>query len=168
MPSPRTPQCSFCHPKKSKPQNRLPAGARSPQNEPSSEFWSGQRTRPVAMKPSLLAFVQAFIQSGASDRLESAMQFSCYGGLLRQRHVDVDFIRSDISDFRRRWPRREYQLFDTPVARAGTEPNQFLVTYRVGYVLADRRKETRGISNVTILVQDDDGTYSCPCHPRNY
>ena len=27
------------------------------------------------MRPSLLAFVQAFIQSGASDRLESAMQF---------------------------------------------------------------------------------------------
>ena len=34
------------------------------------------------------------------------------------------------------------------------------MSYRVGYVLADRRKETRGISNVTIQVQDDNGTYS--------
>jgi hypothetical protein len=34
------------------------------------------------------------------------------------------------------------------------------VNYRVAYVLADRRKETRGISNVTIQVQDNNGTYT--------
>ena len=33
--------------------------------------------------------------------------------------VDADFIRQDISEFWRRWPRREYHLFDDPVARAG-------------------------------------------------
>jgi hypothetical protein len=74
--------------------------------------------------------------------------------------VDGDFILSDLSDFRRRWPRWAYQLLDTPVAREGVESNQFLVNYRVAYVLADRRKETRGISNVTIQVQDNNGTYT--------
>ncbi len=70
------------------------------------------------MKPSLLAFVQAFIQSGASDRLESAMQFYAPKvDYYDKGTVDVDFIRNDISEFWRRWSRREYQLFDTPVAR---------------------------------------------------
>jgi hypothetical protein len=148
-------------PKKIQTAEQTPSRSRSPQNEPSSEFWSGQRTRPVAMKPSLLAFVQAFIQSGASDRLDSIMQFYARRvNYYDKGTVDGDFILSDLSDFRRRWPRREYQLLDTPVARAGTESNQFLVSYRVGYVLADRRKETRGISNVTIQVQDNNGTYT--------
>ena len=148
-------------PKKIQTAEQTPSRSQSPQNEPSSEFWSGQRTRPVAMKPSLLAFVQAFIQSGASDRLDSIMQFYAQRvNYYDKGAVDGDFILSDLSDFRRRWPRREYQLLDTPVARAGPESNQFLVSYRVGYVLADRRKETRGISNVTIQVQDDNGTYS--------
>jgi hypothetical protein len=148
-------------PKKIQTAEQTPSRSRSPQNEPSSEFWSGQRTRPVAMKPSLLAFVQAFIQSGASDRLDSIMQFYARRvNYYDKGTVDGDFILSDLSDFRRRWPRREYQLLDTPVARAGTESNQFLVSYRVGYVLADRRKETRGISNVTIQVQDNHGTYT--------
>jgi hypothetical protein len=113
------------------------------------------------MKPSLLAFVQAFIQSGASDRLESAMQF--YAPKVNyydKGAVDGDFIRKDLSELRRRWSRREYQLFDDPVARAGPGPNQFVVTYRVGYLLADRRNEIHGISDVTILIQDNDGTYS--------
>jgi hypothetical protein len=64
-------------PKKIQTAEEIPSRSRSPQNEASSEFWSGQRTRPVAMKPSLLAFVQAFIQSGASDRLDSIMQLHC-------------------------------------------------------------------------------------------
>jgi len=148
-------------PKKIQTAEQPPSRSRSPQNEPSSEFWSGQRTRPVAMKPSLLAFVQAFIQSGASDRLDSIMQFYAQRvNYYDKGAVDGDFILSDLSDFRRRWPHREYQLLDRPVARAGAESNQFLVSYRVGYVLADRRKEMRGISNVTIQVQDDNGTYT--------
>jgi len=135
--------------------------SQSPQNEPSSEIFGGPNTRPVAMKPSLLAFVQAFIQSGASDRLESAMQF--YAPTVNyydKGDVNGEFILNDISEFRRRWPRREYQLMNTPVARAGPGSNQFLVSYRIGYVLRDRRKDTRGISDVTILVQDDNGTYT--------
>jgi hypothetical protein len=148
-------------PKKTQTAEQTPGRSQSPQKEPSSEFWSGQRTRPVAMKPSLLAFVQAFIQSGASDRLDSMMQFYAQRvNYYDKGAVNGDFILSDLSDFRRRWPRREYQLLDTPVARAGPESNQFLVSYRVGYVLADRRKEMRGISNVTIQVQDDNGTYT--------
>jgi hypothetical protein len=148
-------------PKKTQTAEEISGRPQSPQNAPSSEFLSGQRTRPVAMKPSLLAFVQAFIQSGASDRLDSIMQFYAQKvNYYDKGAVDGDFILSDLSDFRRRWPRREYQLLDTPIARAGPESNQFLVSYRVGYVLTDRRKETRGISNVTIQVQDDNGTYS--------
>jgi hypothetical protein len=148
-------------PKKIQTAEQTPSRSQSPQNEPSSEFWSGQRTRPVAMKPSLLAFVQAFIQSGASDRLDSIMQFYAQRvNYFDKGAVDGDFILSDLSDFRRRWPRREYQLLDRPVGRAGAESNQFLVSYRVGYVLSDRRKEMRGISNVTIQVQDDNGTYT--------
>jgi Trypsin-like peptidase domain len=148
-------------PKKTQTAEEISGRPQSPQNAPSSEFLSGQKTRPVAMKPSLLAFVQAFIQSGASDRLDSIMQFYAQKvNYYDKGAVDGDFILSDLSDFRRRWPRREYQLLDTPIARAGPESNQFLVSYRVGYVLADRRKETRGVSNVTIQVQDDNGTYS--------
>jgi S1-C subfamily serine protease len=133
----------------------------SSQSKLSPEIFGGKSTQPVAMKPSLLAFVQAFIQSGASDRLDSAMQFYApkvdyYG----KGTVDVDFIRNDIAEFWRRWPRREYHLLDNPVARTGPGPNQFLVTYRVGSLLRDRRDEMRSISGVTVLVQDDDGTYS--------
>jgi S1-C subfamily serine protease len=135
--------------------------SQSSRDQPSSEFLGRQSTRPVAMKPSLLAFVQAFIQSGASDRLESVMQFYAQKvNYYDKGSVDGDFILGDLSDFRRRWPRREYRLLNTPVARAGPESNQFLVSYRVRYVLADRRKETRGSSVVTIQVQDDNGTYS--------
>jgi Trypsin-like peptidase domain len=148
-------------PKKVQTAEQTPGRSQSPQNEPSSEFLGGQSTRPVTMKPSLLAFVQAFIQSGTSDRLESVMQFYAQTvNYYDKGAVDADFIRSDLTDFRRRWPRREYQLLNAPVARAGPEANQFLVTYRVGYVLSDRRKETRGISDVTIQVRDDNGTYT--------
>ena len=123
-------------------------------DEPSSEIFVGPNTEPVTMKPTLLAFVEAFIQSGASDRLDSVMQFyapevNYYGKGM----VDEAFIRRDISERRRRWPRRKYQLLNKPVARAGPSPNQYLVSYRIGYTLADRRSEIRGISNVTILVQ---------------
>jgi hypothetical protein len=136
---------------------------RSPalKNEPPTELFGGPNTQPVAMKPSLLAFVQAFIQSGASDRLESTMQFYAPNvNYYEKGAVDGEFIRKDVTEFRRRWPHREYQLFDNPVARMGPEPNQFLVNYRVGYLLGDRRTETQGVSTVTILVQDDNGTYS--------
>ena len=148
-------------PKKIQP--AAPQANRSPseQSEPPSEIFGGTNTHPVAMKPSLLAFVQAFIQSGASDRLESAMQFYAPNvNYYDKGLVDGEFIRKELSEFRRRWPRREYQLYDSPVTRAGPGPNQFLVSYRVGYLLGDRRNETHGISSVTILVQDDDGTYS--------
>jgi hypothetical protein len=140
-----------------------PSASRSPSSpdESPSEIFDGPNTQPVAMKPSLLAFVQAFIQSGASDRLESAMQFYAPNvNYYDKGDVDGDFIRKDISELRRRWSRREYQLFDDPIARAGPGLNQFLVTYRVGYLLADRRNEIHGISDVTILVQDNHGTYS--------
>ena len=113
------------------------------------------------MKPTLQAFVEAFIQSGASDRLNSAMQFYAPEvNYYDKGVVDEAFIRRDIAELRRRWPRREYQLFNKPVARAGPGPNQYLVSYRIGYTLADRRSEVRGISNVTMLVRDNDGTYS--------
>src|SRR6202047_1315201 len=105
-------------PKKIQP--AAPQANRSPseQNEPPSEIFGGTNTQPVAMKPSLLAFVQAFIQSGASDRLESAMQFYAPNvNYYDKGAVDADFIRKDISELRRRWSRREYQLFDDPVAR---------------------------------------------------
>jgi hypothetical protein len=74
--------------------------------------------------------------------------------------VDESFIRRDISELLRRWPRRIYQIFDKPVARAGPSADQYLVSYRIGYTLEDQRSKARGISNVTILVQDDNGTYS--------
>jgi hypothetical protein len=113
------------------------------------------------MKPTLQAFVEAFIQSGASDRLDSVMQFYAPEvNYYRKGLVDEAFIRRDISERRRRWPRRKYQLLNKPVARAGPSPNQYLVNYRIGYTLADRRSEVRGISDVTILVHDNDGTYS--------
>jgi hypothetical protein len=138
--------------------------ASQPQSQPidlPAEIFGGKNTQPVPMRPSLLAFVQAFIQSGGSDRLESAMQFYAPKvDYYDKGTVDVDFIRNDISDFWRRWSRRDYQLFDTPIAQRGPGPNQYLVTYRVVYALRGRQDEMRGISNVTVLVQDDNGTYS--------
>ena len=128
---------------------------------PSSEAFVGPNMQPVTMKPTLQAFVEAFIQSGASDRLDSVMQFYAPEvNYYRKGMVDEAFIRRDISERRRRWPRRKYQLLNKPVARAGPSPNQYLVSYRIGYTLADRRSEVRGISDVTILVHDNDGTYS--------
>ena len=52
----------------------------------------------VTMKPTLLAFVEAFIQSGPSARLDSVMQF--YAPKVNYYDkgvVDEAFIRSDIS-----------------------------------------------------------------------
>jgi hypothetical protein len=139
------------------------ATAKSPssRDEPSPEIFAAPNTEPVTMKPTLQAFVEAFIQSGASDRLDSAMQFyapkvNYYDKGL----VDDAFVRRDISEFRKRWPRREYQLFNRPVARAGPVPHQYYVGYRIGYVLKDHGREVHGISDVTILVRDDDETYS--------
>jgi hypothetical protein len=133
-----------------------------PQTGPSSEIFGGQNAQPVAMKPSLLAFVQAFIQSAASDHLESAMQFYAPKVEYYEKgDVDLQFIRKDLSETRRKWSHREYQLFDNPIARTGPRLNQFLITYRIGFLLGDHRSETEthGISDITILVQDDDGTY---------
>jgi hypothetical protein len=130
-------------------------------DEPSSEVLAEPKTEPVTMKPTLQAFVEAFIQSGGSNRLDSVMQFYAPEVNYYDRGVvDEAFIRRDISELRRRWPHREYQLFNKPVARAGPGPNQYLVSYRIGYTLAARRSEVHGISNVTILVRDNDGTYS--------
>jgi hypothetical protein len=133
----------------------------SSRNEPSPEIFGGRNTEPATMKPTLQAFVEAFIQSGASDRLDSTMQF--YAPKVHYYDkglVDQAFVRRDISEFRKRWPRREYQLFDRPVARAGPGPHQYYVGYRIGYVLKDHRGEVHGISDVTILVRDNDETYS--------
>ena len=148
-------------PKDTHAESRPTAKSQPVPEEPSAEMFGSPNKEPVTMKPTLLAFVEAFIQSGPSARLDSVMQFyapkvNYYGKGV----VDEAFIRKDISDLRRRWPRRKYQLFNKPVARAGPGPNQYLVSYRIGYTLADHRSETRGISNVTILVQDNDGTYS--------
>jgi Trypsin-like peptidase domain len=137
-----------------------PQTAKTP-DEPSSAVLAEPRTEPVTMKPTLQAFVEAFIQSGGSNRLDSVMQFYAPEVNYYDRGVvDEAFIRRDISELRRRWPHREYQLFNKPVARAGPGPNQYLVSYRIGYTLAARRSEVHGISNVTILVRDNDGTYS--------
>jgi hypothetical protein len=148
-------------PKKIQPETQQADRSPPAQNESPAEIFAGPNTQPVALKPSLLAFVQAFIQSGASDRLESTMQF--YGPKVNyydKGAVNGEFIRKEVTEFRRRWPRREYRLLDNPVARVGPGSNQFMVTYRVGYLLGDRRAETHGFATVTILIQDDDGTYS--------
>jgi len=148
-------------PKETRASSQQSAKSQPSPDEPSSEVLAEPKTEPVTMKPTLQAFVEAFIQSGASDRLDSVMQF--YAPEVNYYDtgvVDKAFIRRDISELRRRWPRREYQLFNKPVARAGPGPNQYLVSYRIGHTLADRRSEVRGISNVTILVRDNDGTYS--------
>jgi hypothetical protein len=148
-------------PKKVQAAGQLVTQSQSPRNESPPDIFGGKSTQSVAMKPSLLAFVQAFIQSGSSDRLESAMQFYAPKvDYYDKGIVDADFIRQEISEFWRRWSRREYHLFDDPAARTGPEPDQFLVAYRVEYVLRGRRNELRGISAVTVLIKDNDGTYS--------
>ena len=109
-PSPRTLLFSFWCPGKSKPQgNGPPRPAVAERASP--EIFGGTNRQPVAMRPSLLAFVQAFIQSAGSDRLESAMQFYAPKvDYYDKGAVDADFIRKDIAELWRRWPRRDYQL----------------------------------------------------------
>jgi hypothetical protein len=148
-------------PKETRAESQKAAKSKPVQVYHFSEIFGSTNNALLTIQPTLLAFVEAFIQSGPSARLDSVMQF--YAPKVNYYDkgvVDEAFIRSDISNLRRRWPRRRYQLFNKPVARAGPGPNQYLVSYRIGYTLADRRSETRGISNVTILVQDNDGTYS--------
>jgi trypsin-like peptidase len=135
---------------------------RSPslQDNPSSEIFPSRNREPIAMKPTLQAFIAAFIQSGASDRLDSAMQF--YAPAINYYDkgiVDDSFVRRDLADYRRRWPRRKYELFGSPIAYVGTRPNQYTVSYKLGFVVADHQSELRGRSSVTLTVEDNDGTY---------
>jgi len=132
-----------------------------PWNAPPTAAPNGPNPEAIAMKPSLLAFVQAFVQSGASDRVDAAMQFYAPNVKYYDKGVvDGEFIRKDLTDFRRRWLRRKYKLLSDPVARAGPRPDEYVVTYRAGFVLGDRSDEVRGASDVTLVVQDNDGTYS--------
>jgi hypothetical protein len=139
--------------------------ASGPQLSPANGFPPAVPNAPnsdiVAMKPSLLAFVQAFVQSGASDRVDSVMQFYAPNvNYYDKGIVDGEFIRKDVIEFRRRWPRRKYELLSDPVAHAGRQLNQYVVTYRAGFALGDRGDEDRGTSDVTAVIQDDDGTYT--------
>jgi len=130
------------------------------QNDPSAELFPDQSSPPIKMKPTLQAFVAAFIQSGASDRLESAMQFYASKVNYYDRGtIDGSEVRKDLAEYRRHWPRRQYQLIDNPVAHAGLRPNQYVVSYKLGFMLADRQRQLRGISSVTAAIEDDDGTY---------
>jgi len=133
----------------------------SPSNRPPPGVTNGPNSETIAMKPSLLAFVQAFVESGASDRLDSVMQFYAPNvNYYDKGIVDDEFIRKDVTEFRRRWLRRKYELLSDPVAHAGREHDEYVVTYRSGFALGDRGDEVRGTSNVTAVIQDNDGTYS--------
>ena len=137
-----------------------PAKSQPSPNNPSSEIFPGQNSEPIKMKPTLQAFMAAFIQSAASDHLDSAMQF--YAPVVDyydKGAVDDSFVRKDLAEYRRRWPRREYQLFDSPIAHAGSRPNQYRVSYKLGFVVSDRQRELRGTSSVTVTVEDNNGTY---------
>jgi len=129
-------------------------------NNPLSETFPDRNSEPIKMKPTLQAFIAAFIQSGASDHLDSAMQF--YAPVVDYHDkgvVDESFVRKDLTQYRRHWPRREYQLFDSPVARAGSHPNQYRVSYKLGFFVSDHQRELRGTSSVTVTVEDNNGTY---------
>jgi Trypsin-like peptidase domain len=136
------------------------AGSLPARNTPSSDIFPDRNSAPIKMKPTLQAFIAAFSQSGASDHLDSAMQF--YAPVVDYYDkglVDDSFVRKDLAEYRRRWPHREYQLSDSPIAHAGSLPNQYRVSYKLGFVVSDRQRELRGTSSVTVTVQDDDGTY---------
>jgi len=137
-----------------------PAKLSSLQDSPSSEIFRDRASEPIPMKPTLQAFIAAFIQSGASDRLDSAMQF--YAPVINyydKGTVDDSFVRRDLAEYRRRWPRREYELLGSPVAHVGAHPNQYTVSYKLGFLVADPQSELRGRSSVTLTVKDNDGTY---------
>jgi hypothetical protein len=139
------------------------AGSATPPSSPknsSSGIFPDESSKPVALKPSLEAFISAFIQSGASDRAESAMQFFAPAvNYYDKGTVDDSFVKRDLADYRRRWPRREYHLLDNPVCRTGPQSNQYKISYKISFLLADRQRERRGTSSVTLVVEDDDGTY---------
>jgi len=131
-----------------------------PSNEPPPAAPNKPTSEQITMKPTLLAFLQAFVQSRASDPVNSAMQFYAPNvDYYDKGIVDDDFIRKDVTDFRRRWPRRKYDLLSNPVAHGEGRPDQYVVTYRTAFELGDRRDEVRGTSDVTVVVQDNDGTY---------
>src|SRR5262249_41295987 len=129
-------------------------------NNPSSEVFPDRNAEPIKMKPTLEAFIAAFIQSGASDHLDSAMHF--YDPVVDSYDKSVDddlFDRRNLAEHRGRWPHGEYQRIDSRMARAGSRPNQYRVNYKLGFVVSDRQRELRGTSSVTATVEDDDGTY---------
>src|SRR6516225_10281960 len=129
-------------------------------NNPLSETFPDRNSEPIKMKPTLQAFIAAFIQSGASDHLDSAMQF--YAPVVDYYDkgvVDESFVRRDLAEYRRRWPRRRYELFGSPIAHLGSHPNQYTVRYSLGFLVADHQSQLRGRSSVTVTVEDNDGTY---------
>ena len=137
-----------------------PAKSPSLQDSASSEIFAGRDSKPIPMKPTLQAFIAAFIQSGASDRLDSAMQF--YAPVINyydKGTVDDSFVRRDLAEYRRRWPRRGYELLGSAVVHVGAHPNQYTVSYKLGFLVADPQSELRGRSSVTLTVKDNDGTY---------
>jgi hypothetical protein len=73
--------------------------------------------------------------------------------------VDDSFVRRDLAEYRRRWPRRGYELLGSPVVHVGAHPNQYTVSYKLGFLVADPQSELRGRSSVTLTVKDNDGTY---------
>jgi hypothetical protein len=140
--------------------SRQPPRPQPSENDSPSEVFPDQNPEPIPMKPTLQAFISAFIQSGSSDHLDSVMQF--YAPTVNYYDkgvVDESFVRKNLAEYRRRWPRREYELVDSPVARAGSHPSQYTVNYRLGFVVADRQRELRGTTSVTVVVEDNDGTY---------
>jgi len=73
--------------------------------------------------------------------------------------VDDSFVRRDLAEYRRRWPRRGYELLGSAVVHVGAHPNQYTVSYKLGFLVADPQSELRGRSSVTLTVKDNDGTY---------
>jgi hypothetical protein len=114
----------------------------------------------VQMKPTLGAFVDAFIQTSQSERVDSLTQFFAPRALFFDKGVvDLNSIKRVFLAARRRWPQRAYKLVSGPVAHTGPKTNTYVITYSQGFDLADQQSYARGVADVMMLVVDNNGTY---------
>jgi V8-like Glu-specific endopeptidase len=119
-----------------------------------------QELKTVSLRPSLQAFVSAFIASGEDSGLDAALQFYAPKVVYHDKGlVDRTFIRRELSTHRKRWPRRSYKLVEGPTVKVGSDPSQFFVLYDLEFAVQNDQKTLEGTSHCTLLIEEQSGDY---------
>lgn len=108
------------------------------------------------------AFVDKYLVTGASPDVES--EVSLYDERVEYFNnglVNRDFIRRDTTNYRRRWPRRDYLLEGKPaIIKAGADGNSATLRFRIRYQVRAGLQTTAGHTESTMqIVRGEDGTF---------